>query len=606
VALIGCRGLSVLYGDRPLLAGATLQIEGAERIGLVGRNGEGKSTLLQILSGGLEPDEGSIVRKPGLRVALLPQQVPPGLSGTVETLIRSGLFAVSETDHPVQRICSLLGLDGRRDFASLSGGQRRRALLGRALVSEPDLLLLDEPTNHLDLDGIEWLEGFLQRFRGSLLFVTHDRTFLQRLSTRIIELDRGHLTSWDCDYSTFLRRKGALLEHEEKEWAQFDKNLAKEEEWIRQGIKARRTRNEGRVRALKELREVRARRRERLGQVRMNIQEGDRSGARVIVAKDLSFDYGGPAIVKDFSATIYRGDKVGIIGPNGCGKTTLLDLLLGNLDPGKGTVKHGISLEISHFDQQREALDENRTVARSVERGSDFLMVDGKKRHVLSYLQDFLFSPARAKEPVSSLSGGERNRLLLARLFVRPANLLILDEPTNDLDTETLELLEARLLEFKGTVLVVSHDRSFLDNLCSSTLVFEGAGVVKEYVGGHSDWQRTLKARAGADPSGTGRTRGKKREKRGKQPVSVSEPNGESGRQSRLSYLEKREWEALPARIEALEAELDALHEQMAGGDFFRGDPKVVQQATVRSQALPKEIEAAFNRWAELSLRASD
>ncbi len=605
VALMSCQDLRVLYGDRPLLDSANLQIEHGERIGLVGRNGEGKSTLLQILAGELEPDEGLLVREPALKVTLLPQQAPRGLSGSVGSVIRSGAGPEAQGDHSVQRICSLLQLDVGQEFSSLSGGQKRRALLGKALVVDPDLLLLDEPTNHLDLDGIEWLESFLARFKGSLLFVTHDRAFLERLSTRIIELDRGRLTSWNCDYPTYLRRKDAQLANEEKEWALFDKNLAKEEEWIRKGVKARRTRNEGRVRALEALREERAQRRERLGKVRMNIHEAHRSGARVIVAKDLGFGYDDQPLVQDLSMTIYRGDKVGIIGPNGCGKTTLLNLLLGTLKPGSGSVKHGISLEVSHFDQQREALDENRSVAESVEWGSDFLIVDGKKRHVLSYLQDFLFSPSRAKEPVSSLSGGERNRLLLARLFVRPANLLVLDEPTNDLDSETLELLEARLLEFKGTVLVVSHDRAFLDNLCSSTLVFEGDGVVKEYVGGYSDWRRVVEARDLDSPPSAKSRKSSKGEAKWKGHGPGSRAVGTPPEPARLSYLEKKEWEDLPARIEAMERELDALHEEMACPDYFQGDPETIKEAAARSQALPLEIEAAFARWAELDERMS-
>ena len=599
MALISCQNLRVLFGDRPLLDDANLQIEGGERIGLVGRNGEGKTTLLEILAGIQEPDQGTLVITPGLRVALLPQRVPGNLTGTVEALIRSGLHDAPRGDHPVQRLCSLLQLDGRQAFSSLSGGQKRRTLLGRALAAEPDLLLLDEPTNHLDLESIEWLEGFLARYKGSLLFVTHDRTFLERLSTRIIEVDRGRLTSWDCDYPTYLRRKDALLANEEKEWVLFDKNLVKEEEWIRQGIKARRTRNEGRVRALKELRAQRAGRRERVGQVRMSIQEADRSGAKVIVAEHLDFSHGGPPIVRDFSTTIFRGDKVGIIGPNGCGKTTLLNLLLGNLEPQKGRVKQGISLEISHFDQHREGLGEAGTVAESVNPGSDFVLLDGKKKHVLSYLQDFLFSPKRAKEPISSLSGGERNRLLLARLFISPANVLVLDEPTNDLDTETLELLEARLLEFKGTVLVVSHDRSFLDNLCSNTLVFEGEGLVKEYVGGYSDWQRTLRSQGRTDPSK------ERRAKKEKKAASDSRRRSAPPKEKRLSYQEKKEWESLPARIEELEGELKALHEEMARPDFFRGVSDAIREATARSHSLPQEIEVAFERWAELDQRAA-
>ncbi|MGD2120866.1 MAG: ATP-binding cassette domain-containing protein [Gemmatimonadota bacterium] len=599
MALISARNLTVFFGERSLLDRSNLQIQAGERIGLVGRNGEGKSSLLQVLAGELIPDEGEVVREPGLRVSLLPQQVPQGLSGTVGSVIRSGTGGRSPASHRIDRISSILRLDGAQEFSTLSGGQKRRALLGRALAAEPDLLLLDEPTNHLDLDNIRWLENFLERFSGSLLFITHDRTFLQKLATRIVELDRGKLTSWDCDYPTYLSRKEAFLENEEKKWAQFDKNLAKEEEWIRQGLKARRTRNEGRVRALQQLRAERARRRERIGGANISIQEAGRSGARVIVAEKLGFDYGGPPIVKDLSTTIYRGDKVGLVGPNGCGKTTLLNLLLGNLPPSQGTVKHGLALEVSHFDQQRETLDDTKSVAENVELGSDFLSVDGKKRHILSYLQDFLFSPERAKERVSSLSGGERSRLLLARLFIRPANLLVLDEPTNDLDAETLELLEARLLDFKGTVLVVSHDRSFLDNLCSSTLVFEGEGVVREFVGGYSDWRRTMDDRASVEVPP------RKVTKRGV-GKGVKRSAGEGGEElPPLSYMEKKEWENLPARIEALEEELASLHKEMSAPDFFQGDPEKIRAATARSTALPAAIEEAFDRWAELDRRMS-
>ncbi len=601
MALISCQDLRVVFGDRALLDGASLRIEAGERIGFVGRNGEGKSTLLEVLAGAAEPDEGTIVRSPGVRVALLPQQVPKGLRETVADLMGAQLPDAAQGRHPIERLCSILSLDGSQPFPSLSGGQKRRALLGRALASEPDLLLLDEPTNHLDLESIEWLEGFLARYSGSLLFITHDRTFLQKMSTRILELDRGRLTSWDCDYPTYLHRKEALLTNEEKEWAFFDKNLAKEEEWIRKGIKARRTRNEGRVRALMELRERRSWRRERVGQVRMSIQEAQRSGARVIVTNHLEFDYGQGPVVKDLSTTIYRGDKVGLVGPNGCGKTTLINLLLGDLVAKGGTVKHGLALQVAHFDQHREALDETRTVAESVDMGSDFVHVDGNKRHVLSYLQDFLFSPERAKEPVRSLSGGERNRLLLARLFVRPANLLVLDEPTNDLDAETLELLEARLLEFDGTVLVVSHDRSFLDNLCSSTLVFEGDGVVKEYVGGYSDWKRVVDARAGKEALSP-RADGKGNEEK-KGSAQTKKPKTQAS-SNRLSFREKQEWEGLPARIEAMEKELAGLHEQMAAPEFFKTDPEAIRATTTRSEALTREMDAAFDRWAELDENA--
>jgi ABC transport system ATP-binding/permease protein len=596
MALISCQELRVLHGQRVLLDDVTLQIEEGERIGLVGRNGEGKSTLLQVLAGSYEPDGGTVVRASGLRVSLLAQHAPAEVPGTVESLIRAGLHGQSEAMHPVQRLCSILQLDPVMPVSELSGGQRRRAFLGQALASDPDLLLLDEPTNHLDLESIQWLEGFLARYRGSLLFVTHDRAFLQRLAGRILELDRGRLTSWECDYSTFLRRKEALLEQEEREWALFDKNLAREEEWVRQGVKARRTRNEGRVRALERLRAQRAARRVRVGRVKMSIQEGERSGKRIILAENITFGYGENLVVKGFSATVLRGDKVGVIGPNGCGKTTLLNLLLGSLPPTAGTVSHGVSLQISYFDQQREELDETRTLADTVAGGGEHVVLRGQRRHILGYLKDFLFPPERALEPVSSLSGGERNRLLLARLFARPANVLILDEPTNDLDVETLELLETLLLEFEGTVLVVSHDRSFLDNLCSSVFVFQGEGVVKEYVGGYSDWQRTAASRISDERPGSGTREPPQRPSRPR-------PEGEDG-PKRLSYRERREWEGLPGVIEELEREMAELHQRMAHPAFFRGAPEIIREATSRSQALPLEIEAAYARWGELDERA--
>jgi len=613
MALLSCQSLSIAFGGPPLLDDVALQVERGERIGLLGRNGEGKSTLLKILEGTLPPDGGTVVMESGTRVALLEQEVPAGLGGTVADVVASGARRQRDPEHTVRRLCSLLELDGDQAFDAQSGGQKRRALLGRALACEPDLLLLDEPTNHLDLDSIEWLEGFLLRFPGSLLFVTHDRAFLQRLATRIVEMDRGRLTSWACDYPTYLRRKDELLAGEEREWALFDRKLAAEETWVRQGIKARRTRNEGRVRALEALRRERAQRRERVGEVKMSIQQAERSGAKVIAAEHVDFAWDGVSLIRDFSATVLRGDKVGVIGANGSGKTTLLNLLLGRLTPQAGEVRHGLALKVAYFDQHREQLDEARTVAESVGHGSDHVVLDGERRHVLSYLQDFLFSRERAGQPVSSLSGGERNRLLLARLFTRPANLLVLDEPTNDLDAETLELLEARLVEFGGTVLVVSHDRQFLDEVCTSTLVFEGGGRVKEYVGGYSDWRRTVEARreddavrrtkpaAGPAPTASKATAAPKRGAAPRPPdVSAETP----ARPKKLSFAERKEWEALPGRIEALEMELDAIHARMGGPGFFREGADAIRAASERSLALPNEIEAAFARWAEMDERA--
>ena len=603
MALVSAQNLTIAFGGRPLLDDATLQIERGERIGLVGRNGEGKSTLLKIVSGQITPDDGAVVLESGVRVSMLPQDVPSGLPETVEDVIASGVPGHVQGHHQVQRQVSLMELDGLAPFASLSGGQKRRALLGRALVADPDVLLLDEPTNHLDLESIEWLEGFLRRYDGSLLFVTHDRTFLQALATRIVELDRGRLTSWSCGYTTYLERKEELLRAEEKQWADFDRKLSEEEAWIRRGIKARRTRNEGRVRALQSMRKERSARRERVGEVRMNIQEAERSGTRVIVAKGISFGYGageagdeGTAepLIHDFSTSIMRGDKIGIIGPNGVGKTTLIQLLLGRLEPDTGKVEHGTSLQVQYFDQHREQLDEARTVAEAVGFGSDHVELDGERRHVISYLQDFLFSSERARQPVRSLSGGERNRLLLARLFTRPANVLVLDEPTNDLDTETLELLESRLVSFTGTVLTVSHDRAFLDNLCTNTFVFEGNGHVKEYVGGYSDWKRVT-ARKGVDGDGGGGSKG---------ASGGAKTAASSVRAKKLTYNDQRELELLPGKIEALETDLAAAHEALADPDFYKRDPDGMAKITRKAETLEKKIESAFERWSELSEQA--
>ncbi len=597
MALISAQNLRVAFGGRTLMEDATLHIERGERMGLLGRNGEGKSTLLSILAGATMPDDGVVVYESGLRVALLGQQIDAKENGTVDEVIRAGLRGGEHHDHPVQRLCSLLELDGDKPFQELSGGQKRRALLGRALAAEPDVLLLDEPTNHLDVESIEWLESFLMRYQGSLLFVTHDRAFLQRLATRIVELDRGRLTSWSCNYPTYLERKEELLANEDKERALFDKVLAREEEWIRQGIKARRTRNEGRVRALKKLRKERAERRERAGKVNMSIQRAERSGSKVITVEGVTFGYDDELLVEGLSTTIMRGDKIGLMGPNGCGKTTLLNLLLGKLAPAQGTVKHGVSLDVAYFDQHREQLDESETVANTIGDGNEFVVLDGDRKHVMSYLADFLFSSERAREPVRNLSGGERNRLLLARLFTQPANVLVLDEPTNDLDTETLELLEARLLDFSGTVLVVSHDRTFLDNLCSSSLVFEGLGKVKEYVGGYSDWKRTV-ARSAAQATEPPLNKPKK-------GVPASDGNRTApDRHKKLSYKEKREWEMLPARIEAMETELRELHDRMADPVFFQGSQDETRPVLEGSAVLAQEIDEAFTRWAELDERS--
>ena len=605
MALISCQSLRIAFGGPLLLDDANLQLERGERVGLLGRNGEGKSTLLNIIAGAVAPDAGEVVRDSGLRVAIVEQQVPEGLPGSVLDVIDSGSLPGATERHHAERMCSLLHLDPDQPFSSLSGGQKRRALLGKATVSDPDLLLLDEPTNHLDLEHIDQLENILLRFQGSLLFITHDRMFLQRIATRIVELDRGRLTSWACDYPTYLARKDASLANEEKQWALFDRKLAKEETWIRQGIKARRTRNEGRVRALQQLRRGRADRRERVGQVRLHMQEVERSTAKIVEAKQVTFAYetgdsSSTQVVRDFSAAIHRGDKVGIIGPNGCGKTTLLNLLLGKLEPQKGTVKHGARLQVAYFDQHRDELETTATVAEAVAGGNEYVVIGDGRKHIYGYLQDFLFSAETARQPVSSLSGGERSRLLLARLFTQPANVLVLDEPTNDLDTETLELLEARLVAFEGTVLVVSHDRAFLDNLCTSTLVFESHGTYREYVGGYSDWQRTVAAQESArEQDQPVDSPGEKRPRAHKENWKPDD-----GTPKKLSYKERQEWIELPGQIEALEHELNTLQARMADPAFFQEDAPEIRDVSQRAKQIPDEIDHAFERWGELDERA--
>ena len=532
--LLSFEDVSIAFGLESLLERASFQIDAGERVCLIGRNGAGKSTLLKLVDGELAPDGGKIWRQPGLRIARLSQELPDAADATVFDVVAEGLAGVgrllAEYHHVshdvghdpsllrrleqlqheleaqdgwslnqrVDDVLARLGLSADARLGELSGGWRRRVALARALVGAPDLLLLDEPTNHLDVEVIEWLEEQLLALRGAVLFVTHDRALLGRLATRILELDRGVLTSWPGAYASFLEKKAALLEQEERRNALFDKKLAEEEVWIRRGIQARRTRNEGRVRALVALREERARRRERPGSARIAVDEGQASGKLVVDAEKLSYSWGGAPIVRDLSLRIMRGDRIGLVGPNGAGKTTLLRLLLGELAPSSGRVRLGTKLEIAYFDQLRAQLELEKTVLDNVAGGSEYIEIQGQRRHVIGYLQDFLFSPQRTRSPVSSLSGGERNRLLLARLFAQPANLLVLDEPTNDLDVETLELLEERLVEFGGTLLVVSHDRAFLDNVVTSTLVFEGDGRVQEYVGGYSDAMRQRRAAASA------------------------------------------------------------------------------------------------------------
>ncbi|HCC55210.1 MAG TPA: ABC transporter ATP-binding protein [Desulfobulbaceae bacterium] len=623
MASIALKDIVLSFGGLPLLAGLDLQIEPGERLCLVGRNGEGKSSLMKLLAGEIEPDRGEIIRQKGLRVARLTQEVPEGMGGTVYEVVAAGLgeiftllaryHAVShllQTDHSeavlaeleeaqhaldaadgwqaqqrVDTVLSRLQLQADQAFSALSGGFKRRVLLAKALVNEPDLLLLDEPTNHLDIEAINWLEEFLLSFSSTLLFVTHDRMLLQKIATRIIELDRGRLTSWPGNFATYLQRKQAALEAEANQSYKFDKKLAQEEIWIRQGIKARRTRNEGRVRALIDLRNERSARRIQTGKARIQMQDAERSGKLVASVKKVSFYYAGVPIIKNLSTTIMRGDKVGIIGPNGAGKSTLLKLLLGQLEPTEGSITLGTRIESCYFDQNREQLDYEKTVADNVTDGGDTVMVNGQPRHIISYLQDFLFAPDRTRSPVRVLSGGEKNRLLLAKLFTQPFNVLVMDEPTNDLDVETLELLEELLLDYQGTLLLVSHDRAFLNNVVTSTLVFEGEGRVEEYAGGYDDW---LLQRAQA-PAPAAKSEKSSKKEPPKKVVS-----------RKLSYKEERELEALPQRLEEMEAEQVELHRQLTDPELYRKDALAIPRIQQRVAELEQEQKTAYTRWEAL------
>jgi ATP-binding cassette subfamily F protein uup len=628
MGLIWINDVSIGFGGALLLDGVMLQIEAGERIGLLGRNGSGKSTLMKLLVGDIVPDKGQIIRSGDVKVAMLPQNVPDDLPGTVYDVVASGsqehvellqeyheltiqlqiarggdeglMRKLEEVQHRIetcgawhyhQRVETVLArteLDGNARFRILSAGLKRRVFLARALVHEPDLLLLDEPTNHLDISTILWLEDFLLKYEKTLIFVTHDRAFLQRLATRIIEIDRGRLISFVCDYKTYLERRQALLDAEEKERHEFDRKLAKEEIWIRQGVRARRTRDEGRVRALLEMREERAHRQEQAGVARLLIQEAQRSGRMVVDAEKIGFAWNDKKIVEAFSTVIMRGDKVGIIGPNGCGKTTLLRILLGELTPQQGKVRLGVNMKIAYFDQLRAQLDEGKTLRENVADGNDTVGIDGSSRHVMGYLQDFLFSPGQIMAPVSTLSGGERNRLLLAKLFALPSNVLVLDEPTNDLDAETLELLEDRLLEYNGTMLMVSHDREFLNNVVTSTIVFEGEGRLQEYVGGYDDWLRQRKEPV--EPS-TSATTKEPRQKKAKLPKE----------KQKLSFKENRELDTLPQIIEALEDEKQRLTAALSSPEFYASrDLAKINRVNERLHALEKELDGAYHRWDEL------
>ncbi len=597
--LCSLRNVELAFGAEPLLDGVTLHVEEGERVSLLGRNGAGKSTLLQVMAGQLEPDRGLRESTQGLRVGLLEQSVPAGSpDATVRDVIAEGVaerHAEAEGRHQVDTVVSRLSLDPSATFATLSAGKRRRVLLGRALVGDPDLLLLDEPTNHLDIDAIEWLEDFLLRRGGTLLLVTHDRALLGRLATRVIELDRGELYDFPGTYRRFVERKEQALVAAERAEARLDKKLAAEEVWLRGGLKARRIRNQGRVRALKRLRELRQARRERMGAARFNIQQAERPGKLVAKASQVTVGYGANPVIRDLTTIVLRGDKVGIVGPNGCGKTTLLRCLLGELEPSAGQLKIGTRVQVGYFDQLREQLDDDRSVADNLAAGAEHVTVHGHPRHVLGYLDDWLFDAQRAKTPVRALSGGERNRLLLARQFLKPSNLLVLDEPTNDLDIETLELLEQRLIEYTGTVIVVSHDRRFLDNVVTSTLAYEGRGHFVEYAGGYSDWQ-SQRAQAGKGASETSPADAPK-PSRGK-----DKPKGPR----RLSYKEKHELEALPGRIEQLEAEQTSLQEQLSDPELYRTGGADVGTYKTRLEALEGELEEAYQRWAALDEIGAD
>ena len=597
--LISVDNVSIRFRGPALLDDVSCVIEEGQKIGLLGRNGAGKTTLLKLLSGQMDPDSGKIIPASGVRVRQLSQYVPTEMSGTVESIVQKAFDPNESGDNldveeweahkKTTQIISRMELDPESRFETLSAGMKRRVLLAQAIVTEPDVLLLDEPTNHLDIPAIEWLEGFLKSYPRTFLFVTHDRAFLQKLADRILEIDRGRIFDWSCDYTTFLKRKQDAIEAEEKQNALFDKRLAEEEAWIRQGIKARRTRNEGRVRALKAMREQRSERRSQVGTSKLKIQQGARSGNLTIRMTDVAFTYGDESapVFSDFTTEILRGDKVGIIGRNGIGKSTLLKVMLGELKPTNGDVKLGTNLQIAYFDQLKSQLDPELSVLENVGEGSDRLLINDRPTHILGYLADFLFEPQRARTEVKFLSGGERNRILLAKLFSKPANVIVMDEPTNDLDTETLELLEGKLVEFDGTVLIVSHDREFLNNVVSSSIVFE-EGTVKEYVGGYDDWIRQSKP---AKPKASSSK---------KKKIAAAKPTSNVEKPKRLGYKEKRELESLPEAIEQIEAKIVAIHTQMADPEFYKKDGAKIAKVQQEATDLQSELDEKYQRWEEL------
>lgn len=630
MAMIGMRDVCWGFGEPPLLENVTFQIEKGERVCLVGRNGVGKSSLLKLLGREMLPDSGDIWRRQGISVAGLEQDVPAGFDGTIFDVVAEGLGQTGRALAEHSRICKNTEIRGnpqlakRRDelqhmldagggwelsirvenilsrtrldpenrFTDLSAGLKRRALFARALACKPDLLLLDEPTNHLDIDTIIWMEEFILRHVKTLLFITHDRAFLKKIAGRIMELDRGRLVSYDCDYAAYSKRRQDALEVEETQNGVFDKKLSREEAWIRKGIKARRTRNEGRVRSLQKMRAAYRARRRKIGNVRLQVQEAERTGKLVIEARAVSFSYGQASIVQDFSTVIMRGDKVGIIGPNGVGKTTLLKILLKEARPETGSVRHGTNLQVVYFDQLRAQLDEHRTVRENIAAGNDFIIFNGQKRHVISHLQDFLFSPERCRTPVGVLSGGEKNRLLLAKLFTKPTNVLVLDEPTNDLDADTLELLEELIFEYQGTLLLVSHDRAFLNNVVTSTIVFEGNRQVVEYAGGYDDW---LNQR----PQGAAERLPEKNSRKKVRPKPKASPS------RKLGYMQKREMQDLPHKIEALESEQKNLFAILSDPLIYKKEKDEIVGVKSNLDRIEREIETAYHRWEELETMKS-
>jgi ATP-binding cassette subfamily F protein uup len=630
--LIRLENLSLAYGYVPLLAQVDLQIDAGERVCLVGRNGTGKTTLLRVITGTAAPDDGDIWRMETLRVAHLEQEVPPDSDQSIFEAVAEGLGDLGrllagyhriahdidghdrgslqvlaqlqsriETlggwniNQRVETVLTRLNLPAERRFSDCSGGTRRQVMLARALVSDPDLLLLDEPTNHLDIGAIAWLEEYLLDFRGALVFITHDRTFVRRLATRIVELDRGKLTSFPGDFDLYLRKKDELLEIEERAAAKFDKKLAAEEVWVRRGIKARRTRNEGRVRVLQAMRREKAQRLAAQGKARFGIDAGKISGKLVVDLRQVSFRYGDTTVIRDLSARILRGERVGILGPNGSGKSTLLKLILGELTPTRGKIVLGTRLQVAYFDQHRRMLDPEKTVRENLS-DADYVTVRGRRRHVIGYLKDFLFPPQRIDAPVKALSGGERNRLLLAKIFTQPANLMVLDEPTNDLDVDTLELLEDLLADYEGTLLLVSHDRTFLDNVVTSTLVYEGDGKFAEYAGGYEDWERHRRAiPTAAQPAG----KSEKADRRSSDDIGVN-----AARPRKLTYKERRELENLPQTIENLEAEMAQIHARMVEPEFYRQAGEQIAAALDRLEKIKRDLDASYARWQELESAA--